>query len=116
MPNSGSIRSQGLRRWDNWLNTRLKPWGVVLKNESDPETGDAIWRVVFPDDPRAQIRVTDAALRLSERDFWNLLIEIEGLVFLGRMIAASRGIRIHADGKIEEMESEGSAKESGYDE
>ncbi len=105
-------RFHGLRRWQEWIGGRLSPHGIVLEDGEDFETSDAIWRVGFRDDTRARVRVTDRAVRLSEEEFDELVGRLEELDWIGLLEAARPGgIRIHADGGIEEVDPEGAEKE-----
>lgn len=106
-------RLQGLLRWEEWLEGRLSPHGIVLEDAEDSETGDAIWRIGFRDDTRARVRVIDRALRLSQEVFGELVTQLEELDWIALLEAARPGgIRIHADGGIEEVDPEGAERET----
>ena len=105
---SGTDRLHGLRRWNEYLEARIKPWGIVRESDRDPETDDAVWRVGFLDDTRARIRMTESALVLGEAEFEDLVGRLERADHLRRLQTVSPGgIRIHADGHVEEVDAEG---------
>lgn len=114
MPNFDIRRAQGLRRWEEWLTARIKPWGIVRETANEDETRDAVWRIGFPDDTRARVRLTYDALRLGKGDFEELVIQLEEADCLGRLRAVSPGgLRIHSDGRMEEVEPEGIESDHG---
>lgn len=111
MPDIDTDRLHGLKRWEDYLTARIKPWGIVRETGDDPETRDAVWRVGFPDDTRARVRVTDEALRLDEDGFEALVGRLEEADCLGLLRAASPGgIRIYPGGELEELGPEGVEK------
>lgn len=114
MQNTDSDRLHGLRRWDEWLTARIKPWGIVRETGDDPETRDALWRIGFPDDTRARIRVADEAVRLGEEGFEELTLELEERDWMGLLkTVRPGGIRIHADGRLDEVGPEGVERQQG---
>lgn len=108
-------RIHGLRRWEEWLEGRLSPHGLVRKAPG-VQTGDAVWRVGFRDDTRARIHVTDRALRVDDEAFEALVDDLEELDWI-RLLKAARpgGIRIHADGGIDELDPEGAERDRDAD-
>lgn len=109
MFNTDAVRFHGLRRWSEYLNACMQPWGVIREPGHDCEGEDTVWRVnLRPYDPPVRIRVTEEAVCLDEKGFVALVPELGEAISLGRMIATSpRGIRIHADGQVEETPPEG---------
>lgn len=105
---SDTERLQGLQRWDEYLNARLKPWGIVRETADEAETRDAVWRVGFPDDTRARIRIPDETLRLDGEGFEKLVLHLEEVDCLGQLKEVSPGgLRVHPDGELEELDPEG---------
>lgn len=105
---SNTDRLHGLKRWEDYLAARIKPWGIVRETADHEKTHDAIWRVGFPDDSRARVHVTDGALRLDEDGFEALVTHLEEADCLGLLRAASPGgIRIYPEGGLEELGPEG---------
>ncbi len=106
-------RLQGLLRWEEWLEGRLSPHGLVREDRKNSLTSDAVWRVGFRDDTRARVHVTERAIRLDKNEFEELLPRLEELDWISLLEAARPGgIRIHADGGIEEVDPEGAERES----
>lgn len=107
-----SDRLQGLLRWEEWLEGRLSPHGIVREDRDDSPASDAVWRVGFRDDTRARVHVTERAVRLDKDEFEALLLRLEELDWIGLLEAAQPGgIRIHADGGIEEVDPEGAERD-----
>ncbi|MFW6206943.1 MAG: hypothetical protein ACOC5J_03310 [Gemmatimonadota bacterium] len=90
------------------MGLRVRPWGIVRETGDEPDTHDAIWRIGFPDDTRARIRVTEDALKLDDEGFEALVSHLEEADVLGLLRKVSPGgVRIFAGGELEELGPEG---------
>lgn len=105
---TGPARLQGVRRWEEWLEGRLSPNGIVLEDAEEFETSDAVWRIEFRDGTRAKLHVTDRALRLSREESDQIIDLLETVNWL-RLLNDVKpgGIRVQADGGLEEVGPQG---------
>lgn len=108
-----SDRARGLLRWEEWLEGRLSPHGVIREKPGDPESGEVVWRVSFRDETRAWVHVTERAVRLDQDVFEDLTDGLERIGWI-HLIERARpgGLRIHQNGAIKAVPPEERRKES----